>query len=79
MSNVSAHFCPLVRVGSAAPFTATEVEEGVVATAATNMEKLTTVSCLGSAMAKGVHRRQHVLLALTRFDVENRFRTETKA
>ncbi|CAM9755868.1 unnamed protein product, partial [Ectocarpus sp. 8 AP-2014] len=43
VSNVSAHFCPLVRVGSAAPFTATEVEEGVVATAATKMEKLTTV------------------------------------
>ncbi|CAM9152943.1 unnamed protein product [Ectocarpus sp. 12 AP-2014] len=43
VSNVSAHFCPLVRVGSAGPFTATEVEEGVVATAATKMEKLTTV------------------------------------
>ncbi|CAM9140552.1 unnamed protein product [Ectocarpus fasciculatus] len=43
VSNVSAHFCPLVRVGSAAPFTATEVEEGVVATAATKMEKLATV------------------------------------
>lgn len=45
MSSLSAHFCPLVRVGSAVPFTASQAEEGAVAMATAKMENLAKVSC----------------------------------
>lgn len=43
MSSLSAHFCPLVRVGSAAPFTAGKAEEGAVAAATAKTESLAKV------------------------------------
>ena len=43
VSGLSAHFCPLVRVGSAAPFTASRAEDGAVATAIAKMENLAKV------------------------------------
>lgn len=43
MSNLSAHYCPLVRVGSAAPFTAAQAEEGAVAAVMSKTESLAKV------------------------------------
>ena len=45
VSSLSAHFCPLVRVGSAAPFTASQAEERAAATAKLKTENLAKVGC----------------------------------
>lgn len=52
MSKLSAHFCPLVRAGPAAPFTATEAEEEAGEIAAAKTANLAEVGILDGGRSR---------------------------